>query len=86
MITSQTVRKNEWNEALCFKSDIHPKIEIASQRSGSTYHIFYITPYMVLTLKSFGEGGKIASDLVAEKLARKILERSKPTSYVRKHF
>jgi len=51
-ITEERVRQGEWNEALCFISDNHPRIEIAAQKGKNQdkngnvtecWNIFYVS-------------------------------------------
>jgi hypothetical protein len=73
-----TVREGEWNEAVCFRNfDLHPQIEIAAQKSGETWFIFYVTPHTTLTLDN--SSSKDVAVFIAEKLANKILTKSRPT-------
>lgn len=75
MIKEIRVRQGEWNEALCFTVDFHPRSEVAVQKArdlnGKEYwNIFYVSSKTAYTIK-----GGFMSQARAEQLAKTYAER-----------
>lgn len=85
MITKTVVRENEWNEAICFKSDKHPNCEIAAQFNGKEWFVFYISSRKVNTLYYNLPMTKENACNIAEQLTW-ILELDSPGKWVADHY
>lgn len=80
------VRIGEPTEAICYKHARHPCTEIAAQRGGKAWHIFYVSSRTVFTIKSFRGDNEIVrsvADIVARAIAMDCLHRDSPSEHAR---
>ena len=77
-ISQQRVREGEYNEALCFFCDEHPKTEIAAQKAGDAgWNIWYISSKKLLNLGRIVSSQE-AAETKAEQLAKYIFNAANP--------
>jgi len=89
-ITIETVRIGEWNEAICFTSELHPRCEIAAQKTAfrkadgamvEYWNVFFVSPRSAYTISS-GLSREAAYRL-ANRLAPRILNSGNPSKAAR---
>jgi|WetSurSiteA1Bulk_404760.scaffolds.fasta_scaffold58686_3 hypothetical protein len=84
-LDKQIVREGEWNEAICFSRNNHPKIEIAAQYNGYSWFVYYLSPSRARTLLNAG-GSKDTAIVYAHWVAENCLGLKNPYSWINQNY
>lgn len=84
-IKEERVRVGEWNEALCFFCDAHPRTEVALQKAGKNgWHTYYLTGKTSRSIKWCGYNQSMA-ETHARIIAQNILTSVNPYAQAKKY-